>query len=145
MTLSRLTCIGIHVPVRVEPKVHFAAERTFLSWLEFSIIIGSIAATLLNFGDNVSLAASWAFTIVADLSLLYSLGLYLWRVQMIKGRRAVSYHDKWGPTILCFGLLISVAISFGFRLSKGGEGGLKERPGDRYVVTSNESKLQYVH
>lgn len=40
----------IHVPVRVEPKVFFAAERTFLSWLEFSIILGSIAATLLNFG-----------------------------------------------------------------------------------------------
>lgn len=41
----------IHVPVRVEPKVFFAAERTFLSWLEFSIILGSIAATLLNFGE----------------------------------------------------------------------------------------------
>jgi hypothetical protein len=23
----------IHVPVRVEPKVYFAAERTFLSWV----------------------------------------------------------------------------------------------------------------
>lgn len=45
----------IHVPVRVEPKVYFAAERTFLSWLEFSIILGSIAATLLNFGKLLSL------------------------------------------------------------------------------------------
>lgn len=119
--------------------MHFAAERTFLSWLEFSIIIGSIAATLLNFGDNVSLSASWAFTIVADLSLLYSLGLYLWRVQMIKSRRAVSYHDKWGPTVLCVGLLISVAVSFGFRLSKGGDGGLRDKVGDRVVVGGNES------
>ncbi|KAF2101969.1 SPX-domain-containing protein [Rhizodiscina lignyota] len=115
----------IHVPVRVEPKVHFAAERTFLSWLEFSIIIGSIAAALLNFGDDVSLASAWAFTIVADLALLYSLGIYVWRVQMIKGRRAVRYHDRFGPTILCLGLLISMAISFGYRLTKGGEGGLK--------------------
>ena len=108
----------IHVPVRVEPKVHFAAERTFLSWLEFSIILGSIAATLLNFGDSVSLASAWGFTIVACVALLYSVGLYLWRVRMIRGRRAVRYHDKWGPSLLCLGLAAAVAISFGIRLSQ---------------------------
>lgn len=108
----------IHVPVRVEPKVHFAAERTFLSWLEFSIILGSIAATLLNFGDSVSLASAWGFTIVACAALLYSVGLYLWRVRMIRGRRAVRYHDKWGPSFLCLGLAAAVAISFGIRLSQ---------------------------
>lgn len=108
----------IHVPVRVEPKVHFAAERTFLSWLEFSIILGSIAATLLNFGDSVSLASAWGFTIVACVALLYSVGLYLWRVRMIRGRRAVRYHDKWGPSFLCLGLAAAVAISFGVRLSQ---------------------------
>ena len=108
----------IHVPVRVEPKVYFAAERTFLSWLEFSIILGSIAATLLNFGDSVSLLSAWGFTIVACLALLYSMGLYLWRVQMIRGRRAVRYHDKWGPSFLCLGLAAAVGISFGIRLGQ---------------------------
>ncbi|KAI7539575.1 SPX-domain-containing protein, partial [Hortaea werneckii] len=116
----------IHVPVRVEPKVSFAAERTFLAWLEFSIILGSIAATLLNFGDTISLASAWAFTVVAVVALFYSLGLYLWRVSAIKSRRAVDYHDKWGPSALCFLLLIAVAISFAYRWAKGGEGGLKD-------------------
>ncbi|KAJ4366548.1 vacuolar transporter chaperone [Ascochyta clinopodiicola] len=116
----------IHVPVRVEPKVQLATERTFLSWLEFSILIGSIAATLLNFGDGLAFAAAWAFTIIACLALLYSVGLYLWRVRKIRERRAVVYHDKWGPSLLCLGLLIAVAVSFGFRLGKGGyDGGLK--------------------
>ncbi|KAF2640421.1 SPX-domain-containing protein [Massarina eburnea CBS 473.64] len=116
----------IHVPVRVEPKVQLATERTFLSWLEFSIILGSIAATLLNFGDNLALAGAWAFTIMACCALLYSAGLYLWRVRMIRKRRAVTYHDRVGPTALCLGLLAAVAVSFGFRLGKGGfEGGLK--------------------
>jgi uncharacterized membrane protein YidH (DUF202 family) len=95
---------GIHVPVRVEPKVQLATERTFLSWLEFSILIGSIAATLLNFGDSLSFAAAWAFTIVACIALIYSAVLYLWRVRKIRERRAVVYHDKWGPTLLCIGL-----------------------------------------
>lgn len=117
---------GIHVPVRVEPKVQLATERTFLSWLEFSILLSSIAATLLNFGDNLALAAAWAFTIVACCALFYSAGLFLWRVRMIRKRRAVTYHDRVGPTLLCAGLFAAVAVSFGFRLGVGGwNGGLK--------------------
>ncbi|KAH3920333.1 hypothetical protein HBI56_068670 [Parastagonospora nodorum] len=116
----------IHVPVRVEPKVQLATERTFLSWLEFSILIGSIAATLLNFGDTLSFAAAWAFTIIACVALIYSASLYLWRVRKIRERRAVVYHDKWGPTLLCIGLFAAVAVSFGYRFGKGGfDGGLK--------------------
>ena len=110
----------IHVPVRVEPKVYFAAERTFLSWLEFSIILGSIAATLLNFGDAVSLLSAWGFTVVACLALLYSMVLYLWRVDKIRQRRAVRYHDRYGPTILCLGLLAAVAVNFVFRVREDG-------------------------
>ncbi|KIW05472.1 uncharacterized protein PV09_03359 [Verruconis gallopava] len=116
----------IHVPVRIEPKVSLATERTFLSWLEFSIIIGSIAATLLNFGDDISLYSSIAFTVVACVSLFYSLTLYLWRVQKTRLRRAVSYHDKWGPTALCLVLLAAVLINVGLRLGGHGRGvGLK--------------------
>lgn len=101
------------------------APANQFSQLEFSIILGSIAATLLNFGDTVSLASAWAFTFVACLALFYSMGIYLWRVDKIKRRVAVSYHDKWGPSVLCFALVAAVAISFGYRIAKGSEGGLK--------------------
>lgn len=112
----------IHVPVRVEPKVYFATERTFLSWLEFSIIIGSIAAALLNFGDNVSLASAWGFTFVACAALVYSVVIYWLRVEMIRKRRAsVSrYYDKYGTTGLCIGLFIATAITFIFRIKENG-------------------------
>ena len=103
----------IHVPVRVEPKVHFAAERTFLSWLEFAIFIGAMAGTLLNFGGRASVRAALGFTIVAVAALVYSLGLYLWRVKMIKGRRAVRYHDRWGPSVLCGMLAVATVVNFG--------------------------------
>jgi len=115
----------IHVPVRVEPKVNFAAERTFLSWLEFAIILGSIAATLLNFGDNVSLASAWAFTVVALMALCYAMGNFLWRITCIRQRKAIAYHDKYGPTVLCLGLFACLAVTFAYRFTKGGEGGLK--------------------
>jgi uncharacterized membrane protein YidH (DUF202 family) len=119
----------IHVPVRIEPKVALATERTFLSWMEFSITIGAIAATLLNFGDRISVYSAIAFTIVASLAISYSLVLYLWRVDKTRKRRAVVYHDKWGPTILCFILFAAVSVNVGLRLGGGGDGvGLKMLP-----------------
>jgi len=127
----------IHVPVRVEPKVYFATERTFLSWLEFSIILGSIAATLVNFGDNISLASAWAFTIVAVAALLYSVVIYALRVRMIRSRRAQvggRYYDKWGTSLLCAGLLAATAVSFGMRLRYGSDEPLK---GSRTVNQSH--------
>ena len=109
----------IHVPVRIEPKVHLATERTFLSWLEFSILLGAIAASLLNFGhDTISLSAAWSFTVLACVSLLYSMTLYVWRVTMIRKRRAVRYHDWLGPSVLCVGLLIAVGLNLILRMKQ---------------------------
>lgn len=114
---------GIHVPVRVEPKVYFAAERTFLSWLEFSILLATIAATLLNFGDDyITFGCSWAFTILAAMSLVYSLVLYIWRVDKIRKRRDVKrvYYEKWGPTVVGVGLVVVILVNFGLRVRQSG-------------------------
>ncbi|CAG8888991.1 unnamed protein product [Penicillium nalgiovense] len=113
----------IFVPVRVEPKVYFAAERTFLSWLEFSIILGGIAATLLNFGtESATLISSWAFTILAAGALVYSLFLYIWRVDKIRKRRDVKrvYYERWGPTVVSLGLVMIIVLNFGLRVRAGG-------------------------
>ncbi|KAJ5503624.1 hypothetical protein N7463_006498 [Penicillium fimorum] len=113
----------IFVPIRVEPKVYFAAERTFLSWLEFSIILGGIAATLLNFGsDSATLVSSWAFTILAAGALVYSLFLYIWRVDKIRKRRDVKrvYYERWGPTVVSIGLVVIILVNFALRVRAGG-------------------------
>jgi uncharacterized membrane protein YidH (DUF202 family) len=52
--LQRTADKRIALPVRVEPKVSFANERTFLSWLHFTVVLGGLAVGLLNFGDKVS-------------------------------------------------------------------------------------------
>ena len=51
--LQRTANKRIALPVRVEPKVAFANERTFLSWLHFTVVLGGLAVGLLNFGDRV--------------------------------------------------------------------------------------------
>ena len=76
----------IIVPVRVEPKVFFANERTFLSWLHFCIVLGGLALGLLNFGDQVGQIAGVLFTGVAMLFMIYALFLYQWRAEKIRNR-----------------------------------------------------------
>jgi uncharacterized membrane protein YidH (DUF202 family) len=110
----------IHVPVRVEPKVSFAAERTFLSWLEFAIYLGAVAGALLNFGQGAALWAAFGFTGVAVLALVYSAVIFLWRVQNMRKRRPVRYHDGLGPSILCGLLLIAIAVNFGLKIREDG-------------------------
>lgn len=34
--------------MRLEPKVFFANERTFMSWMEMSVTVGAIASILLG-------------------------------------------------------------------------------------------------
>ncbi|KAG5945613.1 hypothetical protein E4U53_006684 [Claviceps sorghi] len=105
----------IYVPVRVEPKVYFAAERTFLGWLEYSIYISTIAITLLNFGAHPTRTSFWisgVFTLLAIMSLCYSIGIYLYRSKSIRNRKAARFYDKWGPSALCLSLFFAVALNF---------------------------------
>jgi hypothetical protein len=63
-----------------------------------------------------------AFALIAVAALLYSLALYLWRVDRITKRMSVNYHDWVGPSALCVGLFGAVLVSFGFRLWGWGQG-----------------------
>ncbi|GMM31589.1 Vtc4 protein [Martiniozyma asiatica (nom. inval.)] len=105
----------IAVPVRVEPKVYFATERTYLSWLTKSLIFGATAHTLMNYGDLVSIITASCFYLTAILTILYSTGMYIWRVMSIRNKKAVRYDDQLGPRLICGALAISVAVSFVFR------------------------------
>jgi uncharacterized membrane protein YidH (DUF202 family) len=100
----------------VEPKVYFANERCLLSWYEAAIVIGAIAAGLMNFGDDVAVRASIGFTVVAIALVIYAMCMFLWRAAMIRKRRAVRYDDRIGPTVLCCLLLFAVAANFGMRI-----------------------------
>jgi hypothetical protein len=55
--------------------------------------------------------AAGAFSVVAIVSLLYSVAIYLYRSQAIRQRRAIKYHDKYGPTALCVVLFAAVVLN----------------------------------
>ncbi|KAJ2455845.1 hypothetical protein EV183_000461 [Coemansia sp. RSA 2336] len=102
----------IAVPVRVEPKVFFANERTFLSWLNFAIVLGSLALGLLNFGDSTGKIAGAAFTVIAMMVMVYALMLFQWRAERIRRRESGPYDDRIGPTILVVVLISAVVLNF---------------------------------
>ncbi|KAJ1917379.1 hypothetical protein H4219_003246 [Mycoemilia scoparia] len=102
----------IAIPVRVEPKVFFANERTFLSWLNFSIVLGSLALGLLNFGDTTSRVAGAVFTMISMVVMIYALFLFQWRADRIRKRDPNPYDDRLGPTLLVFALFAAVMLNF---------------------------------
>lgn len=137
----------ISVPVRIEPKVYFALERTFLvshftfifivcfskpchfsngkkkqKWLNTSVFIGTIATTLLNFisaDDPRGLISAAFFTLAALLAIAYSAGIFVFRTSRIRQRRASGmYYDKYGPTILCAVLFLALVTNIALRVSE---------------------------
>ncbi|GMM27972.1 Vtc1 protein [Martiniozyma asiatica (nom. inval.)] len=107
----------IALPTRVEPKVFFANERTFLSWLNFTVILGSLAIGLLNFGDKIGRISASFFTLIAMATMVYALITYHWRAAAIRRRGSGPYDDRFGPTVLCICLLLAVIVNFVLRIN----------------------------
>merc|ERR1711939_818099 len=103
----------IAVPVRVEPKVNFALERTLLAWVEFSVLLSAIGVGLLEFTgkhDSIGFAAAITFTIIALVAIAYSGATFLYRAMAIRQRRAIAYYDRYGPTALVVALVAATAV-----------------------------------
>lgn len=115
----------VSVPIRIEPKVYFANERTFLKWLEFNVYLSALAVGLLNFsspGDRNGLIASAFFTIVALIGIAYSGIIFVIRALKIRQRESSNiYFDAYGPTILCAAILAAVVVNFIIRFTESHE------------------------
>jgi len=107
----------IALPTRVEPKVFFANERTFLSWLNFTVILGGLAVGLLNFGDQVGQISAGIFTLIAMGAMIYALFTFHWRAKSIRKRGQAGFDDRYGPTVLALALLAAVVVNFVLRFT----------------------------
>lgn len=105
----------IAIPIRIEPKVYFATERTYLHWLSIGMILGATAMALLNYGRKSSVTASIGFFISALFVLSYSTFKYVWRVLMIREKKPVDYADKFGPNMICALIAAATFTTFVFK------------------------------
>ena len=120
----------IALPTRVEPKVFFANERTFLSWLNFSVLLGSLSIGLLNFSrDNTGLICAAIFTVIAMAAMGYALLTFHWRAKSIRMRGQGGFDDRYGPTVLAVVLAAGVIVNLVLRVTGTGteSGGTEKR------------------
>eukprot|EP00736_Rhodelphis_marinus_P013886 Rmarinus@m.27913 len=102
----------VAVAIRIEPKVFFANERTFLSWLSISITLAFLGISLLNFGENYAKMCGFIFVPISIMFMVYSLYMFYWRAHRIELRDAGPYNDKVGPLILVCVLVCAMVINF---------------------------------
>ncbi|KAF7728246.1 vacuolar transporter chaperone [Apophysomyces ossiformis] len=100
---------------RLEPKLFFANERTFINWLQFAALLLSGALTLLNFGDHISTIAGGVFFGIAFGFSLYAFGRYRYRAHQIATTPHLRYDDIYGPIGLCILLVGALILNFVLR------------------------------
>ena len=108
----------IAIPVRVEPKVFFANERTFLSWIHFAIFLGGISTALVGLGNHTARISGYIFAVVSILFTLYALYLYQWRAAMIRKKDPGPYDDRVGPTVVVVVFLAAMTINVIFSIAE---------------------------
>jgi uncharacterized membrane protein YidH (DUF202 family) len=105
-------------PKKLEPKIFFANERTFISWLQFSAFLLTVSLGLINFGDKISRFSGGFFIILSVLLAVYALLRFQYRSWQIRMRNDTRFDDRWGPAVLCVVLVIALVINFGLRVSQ---------------------------
>ncbi|KAK4510716.1 Carnitine O-acetyltransferase mitochondrial [Mucor velutinosus] len=98
-------------PIKVEPKVFFANERTYFSWMKFGTMLSTFSLALFNTGDAVGKLSGVLYTLIALSTLIYGVGLYYRRRELIRARLAGPYDEMIGPTVICFTLMAAVGIN----------------------------------
>ena len=106
------------VPIKVEPKVFFANERTFLAWMHMSVTLASISVAIVAFAEQNNWSQFYGLLIlpVAISFCCYSLWMYMKRSAMIRRKDPGPYDDKFGPVALACMLGISILINFFVKL-----------------------------
>ena len=108
-------------PVRVEPKVWLANQRTFVKWQHVSVLLATLSLGLYNAAgesNNVARALAVVYTLVAVFAGGWGWWQYLVRSRMIRERSGKDFDNVIGPIVVCLGLVIALVLNFGFKASE---------------------------
>eukprot|EP00934_Nitzschia_sp_Nitz4_P001692 Nitzschia sp. Nitz4//scaffold13_size275219//220515//222797//NITZ4_000910-RA/size275219-augustus-gene-0.274-mRNA-1//-1//CDS//3329536122//1692//frame0 len=113
---------------KIEPKVFFANERTYLHWLHYAVILSSVASGILAFSeDSGETWGEWYALALLPVSLgfcVYALHTFLWRADQIRSRIPARWDDPIGPLILGSAVVVVLTINFFtklYEIAKGDE------------------------
>ncbi|KAF1938471.1 Mis6-domain-containing protein [Clathrospora elynae] len=105
-------------PVRVEPKVWLANQRTFLKWQHVSVLLASLSLGLFNAageGNDIARALAVVYTCIAAFTLAWGYGMYMYRAKLIRERSGKDFDGLTGPLVVCVALAVALCLNFGFK------------------------------
>lgn len=102
---------------KIEPKIFFANERTYLHWLHAGVTLYTISAGILAFAaqDGSAGWAHWYAMALLPIALgfcMYALHVFLWRADRIKSRIPGRWDDPRGPMLLGGALVVVLVVNF---------------------------------
>jgi VTC domain/Domain of unknown function (DUF202) len=101
---------------KIEPKVFFANERTYLHWLHIGVVLSTIASGILAFCEKTG--STWGelyALLLLPISLafcIYALHTFLWRADRIRTRIPGRWDDSFGPMFLGGCLAVVLTTNF---------------------------------
>ncbi|KAF8630714.1 hypothetical protein AX15_002763 [Amanita polypyramis BW_CC] len=103
----------VATPVKVEPKVWFANERTWIAWLSNAILLASLAVALFNTSkDEIAKRFAYVYALISIGILIYAYALYQHRLTMILRRDPGHFDAHLGPVIISIALFTAILVNF---------------------------------
>lgn len=98
-------------PVKIEPKVYFANERTFLHWMHMCVTLGAIAMAITAEGINEPslVLPGVLLTAFSAIFILYAWYMFMWRAEALKAK-VDHVDDRVGPSLFVIAVLCGLAF-----------------------------------
>lgn len=107
----------IPTSIKVEAKIWFANERTWVAWLDISILIGTLSVALFNTSkDQVATNFAYAYALISIGLVIYAFLLYQYRITLIRRRYSGHFDARCGPIVLGVVLFTAVLTNFLIRV-----------------------------
>ncbi|KAL9109609.1 MAG: hypothetical protein Q9227_005789 [Pyrenula ochraceoflavens] len=107
-------------PVKVEPKVWLANQRTFVKWQHITVLLASLSLALYNaagIDNKVAQALAIVYTAFAAFAGAWGLWVYRHRSRLIQARAGQDLDYITGPIVVSVGLAVALCLNFGFKYS----------------------------
>ncbi|KAA1467743.1 hypothetical protein DENSPDRAFT_260873 [Dentipellis sp. KUC8613] len=107
----------VKTPVRVEGKVWFANERTWISYLNMAILIGTLSVALFNASkDDIARNFAYVYAAISVGILVYGYLVYQHRITMIRRRDPGHFDQILGPVLISAFLFFAMLANFIIRV-----------------------------
>jgi len=109
----------IAAPIKVEAKVWFANERTWVSYLNIGVLIGTFALALFNASkDDVAKNFAYFYAVVSAGIITYGWIVYQHRISMIRRRDPGHFDQIVGLVVISVLLFCAILANFVIRVQE---------------------------